>query len=444
MAIIRDPDSLVRGTDVVIDTSARTIKINAGTNVTSAGSTGGVSGQALYSFLKEQWKSDNTLNRFRFPMESITNEQFEFLNGWAPADATTRSLIRDAGWVEKDASGVVLKTFMGVVSLGSIGATDVPYYSFNGGAPVNATFQGPLNQAVQIYEQGSYDYTNGTATFTVYVRVQGKTYTASTNTAIGASTLTYKVNRFPLSNASDTKVSASDATIASDAAYTGITYKTLAASHNIDGTAASYTKSITVTSSATPQQIYEKMQYLLRQSTDIDSDATATAIGQLTDQIVYFVGDTLYTSAGVFIDGLGDNYKNSVVFTGASGTTHTYPFFAAGTINFGSFAGSGDFKYRMYFTSTPAGSFDTAQAIVVNDASGNPIEGTYAGVPVDFTFAYDTNVQGGRTAGTNAAVTLVGIGLSGGQYTSVTGSITRTQGQSILIAPAQERNYLNP
>jgi hypothetical protein len=98
----------------------------------------------------------------------------------------------------------------------------------------------------------------------------------------------------------------------------------------------------------------------------------------------------------------------------------------------------------MFFDTTPSGNFGTTSAVIVNDKDGVPITGTYGGSPVSFTFAYDTNVQGGRTAGTTPVVKVLGIGLTGGQYVEVDASITRAAGQSILLAPAQERNYQNP
>jgi len=42
----------------------------------------GIKGQALYSFFKFAWKEVPRLPQFPFPMLSITNEQFEFINGW--------------------------------------------------------------------------------------------------------------------------------------------------------------------------------------------------------------------------------------------------------------------------------------------------------------------------------------------------------------------------
>lgn len=445
MAIIIDPDNLALTTDIVIDTTAKTIEILTTGAVSNAGSTGGVSGQALYSWLKEQWKTSATFIKYPFPMEAITPEQFEFKDGWAPKDDTTRNLIRSAGWAEKNTSGVTLRKYMGVVSLGSIGATDQPYFRWNTGSKVNFAFQGPINQAVQIYgdaTNGNFDYSDGGDTFTIYVREQGKTYGSSNNTAIGAATLTYQTYRFPLSNATDLKVTTDDATIASSAPWNQITVEFFGTdqNRNIDGTSAPFRIIVTDASgSASTKQIYEKIQYELRQNADIDAGA-GSVIGATADAILSFVGETLVGATSVAIDGLNANYLNSVELYDKNGVKRLYPFVAAGTINFGSNAGSGDFKYVMYFNT----GFGSDSAIIVNDKDGTPITGTYAGSPVSFTFAYDTNTQGGRTAGTDAAVKLVGLGLTGGQYVSVDATITRTAGQSVLLAPAIERNYSNP
>jgi hypothetical protein len=448
MTIIVDPDNLAMTTDIVVDTTALTIKINTTGAVTNAGSTGGVSGQALYSWLKEQWKASSTLIKFKFPMEAITPEQFEFKDGWKPADDATRKLIRNAGWAEKDSSGNILRKYMGVITLGSLGATDQPYYRFDTGSKVAFTYAGPTNEAVQIFgdsNNGGFDYTAGD-TVTLYVREQGKTYASSNNSAIGASTLTYQVYRFPLSNATDLNIVDTDANVAANAPYTGITvqYYTTDQMRNIDGTSQPFRIIVTdATGTASTAQIYTKLQYELRQNSDIDA-GPGTVTGSTADALVSFVGNTLVGATGVAIDGLNSNYLNSVSLFDKNGVNRLYPFVAAGTINFGAQAGSGDFKYVMFFNSTPSGNYGSANAVIVQDKDGNPITGTYNGSPVSFTFAYDTNTQGGRTAGQDAAVTLVGIGLAGGQYVSVTTTITRTAGQSVLLAPAQERNYSNP
>ena len=94
MAMIVDPDQLNQGTEVVLNTGAKTIGLSVAGNL----STDGVTLKALYSFLKEEWKNDTNLIKFPFPMGPITDEQFELVNGWDFLDSTSRNLIRNAGW----------------------------------------------------------------------------------------------------------------------------------------------------------------------------------------------------------------------------------------------------------------------------------------------------------------------------------------------------------
>jgi hypothetical protein len=74
MAIITDPDLLNQETEITIDTANRTITLNEAGNLSSDG----ITLQCLYSFLKEEWKTNSTLIPFPFPMTAITPEQFEF------------------------------------------------------------------------------------------------------------------------------------------------------------------------------------------------------------------------------------------------------------------------------------------------------------------------------------------------------------------------------
>ena len=67
MAVIIDPDKLNQGVEVVINSTNKTIQLLVAGNLTNDG----VTGQCLYSFLKEEWKNDDTLFKFPFPMTSI-------------------------------------------------------------------------------------------------------------------------------------------------------------------------------------------------------------------------------------------------------------------------------------------------------------------------------------------------------------------------------------
>ena len=119
------------------------------------GATGGVSGQALYSKFKNIWKEDEVAIRFPFPMEAITPESFEFINGWLPDDRTqdgsngnaefiTRKLIRDAGWAERAPNGNIGRRYFGTITLGAnalgpSGFTTVYYNPVNPGIQTSIT-----------------------------------------------------------------------------------------------------------------------------------------------------------------------------------------------------------------------------------------------------------------------------------------------------------------
>jgi hypothetical protein len=79
MAKITDPDLLAQGVEVNFITGSKLIKLNPLGDLVPKD---GITMQALYSFTKEQWRTDNNLIKFPFPFISITAEQFELVNGW--------------------------------------------------------------------------------------------------------------------------------------------------------------------------------------------------------------------------------------------------------------------------------------------------------------------------------------------------------------------------
>ena len=531
MPTVTDPDTLVYNTDVVVSTTNKTVQLVSGTNITAAGATGGVTLQALYSFLKEEWKSQASLISYPFPLEAITPEKFDWINGWLPADATTRNLIRSAGWQETDPAGAgqITAKYMNIISLGEISASAQPYYQFDSGAPQNFVYPDEVNEAVKIYEDtngdgtADFDYTQGSTSFKVFCREQGKTYSSSNNTGIGATTLDYIAYRYPLSNGTDLKITNNDAYISgttsitaaswsagtvtatatghgyADGDYVSITgsnpstfnYEGVIGVTDVNtitypiasdpgtyvgsGVVASIHSLITVeyfgtnqtrdinedtvnenyryvitdaSGNATVEQIYEKMQYLMRSTGDIDSGA-GTVTGKTADVLVSFVGDTLNGTAGTVVDGLNANEYPSISYLEFGTTTPaiTYPTIASGTIVFGDNAGSGDFQFWMFFRNTSQDAYGTATAVIVDDKDGADITGTYAGSAVNWSFAYTSNSQAGRAGnGTDGDqdITVIGIGLNGGQWVKTDYTITSAIGQTISVNPAQERNYSNP
>lgn len=89
--------------------------------------------------------------------------------------------------------------------------------------------------------------------------------------------------------------------------------------------------------------------------------------------------------------------------------------------------------------------YPSPDAIIVDNNAGADIAGAIGATAIAFDFDYDNNVQGGRTAATNAAVVLVAAGLETGQVAVAKNlTITRATGLSFSITSALERNYSNP
>jgi hypothetical protein len=204
----------------------------------------------------------------------------------------------------------------------------------------------------------------------------------------------------------------------------------------------------TASGDAVRAQVYEKVQYLLRQNTDIDNDATASVIGKTADLLLKFVGDTLVTSNGVFIDSFNTLDKNDIEFYDATGAKCTFPYVATLTVNFGdNLKNDAGAKYWVFFTGPlPGGqNFGEADALLVDQegVDGDMMGDISGASSVVLSFDYDNNTQGGRSAGTEAAITAVALGLSTGQYVKATGTIAKSKANSISLVAPLERNYSN-
>ena len=615
MAKITDPDQLNQATEVVFDRGARTIQLLVAGNLddTSPGATSGVTGQALYSFCKEEWKDDTDLNKQPFPLFAVTETQLQWINGWSPADLQTRQLIRDAGWTESVGAenGDV---YAGFVSLGNFDSTsDQAYYVQSSGYAstdkANYDKTGNLNEALLVNDA---DGSNFLLYKKAFLRIQGKTYDEY-NLLVeqNLSTLQNRLYQFPLSNGADVNVTENDTTLSTLTPYTGMTvsflqgtgFTTYATSTvypagavvldpNVQASGSSngtwwftpaggtsngantgvdtgitdwesysgeeqigtewFAYNVVIDgNNGTANEIYQRMQWELRQTSDINDDLVGSpnqdgygvVNGDLSKLLLAYQGD-LITEPGVLIRNFDTNDTNSIQFqditvdgggvdaiTGNPVTTtaRTFPFVAAGNLNFSANLVSetnADTYYTMYFTyidtitettlgitgasgqtatldntggtdlttilttndwltlsgfanaenngrwevtgavtattaaltksgdaptnetATPSvtlntNPFGTDGAIIVDDNSVVDISGTVSTTPVSFDFDYDNNTQGGRTAGTDAPVTIVASGLNDSQWVSISETITANTGLSFTVTSQDELNYSN-
>lgn len=445
MAKITDGDNLVVGTEITIDTAAKTFTLNQAGNLVYKD---GVTLQALYSKFIKLWE-DSTYNKYDFPMYVIDAKsgQFQFgtdggtFNGWKPANDTTRQALRDGGWSEYLSNGTLDKQYVGIVSLGEVNSGAQLYYQRAAAdAPSNFTFTDECNEGILVYQNGSLDKRSY---FQAFVREYGKKYKASTLADTGQSaTGAYTVNVL-LSNEDDLKIQTVDGNM-TNAPYSGITVTYYGSDQNKTIGAGSYPFRVVINgNSATLEQIYTKVQYLLRQSTDIDSGA-GTVIGKTAKELCYFVGDTLVTTQGVFIENIQANDLNRIEFYDQNNVKRTYPYSASGTMTFNSpLTNGGTGYYRMYFLDTATGDYNSATAITVNDKDGIPIAGTISGASISFTFDYDGNVQGGRTAGTDAQIVIVAGNKGSAKPVVASGTITRAKGISFGLVAETDRAYVS-
>lgn len=218
---------------------------------------------------------------------------------------------------------------------------------------------------------------------------------------------------------------------------------------------ASFTLQRATPISATLQQIYTKIQYQLRQNSNINGLASAGAVtGKTASILLNFVGSELKAGfyaptnangggTGVTILGYRTADTNSFVSYDNTATTRSYPYAAAGTISFNTpLVGAGS-SYRLMFTSPPGAGNDYGEsgAITVNNAAGSPITGTISSASIGFDYDYDGNVQGGFTGGTDRPVTLVGVRPGSGKFVAATGTLSRSKAISLSLVAEADRVY---
>lgn len=475
MALITDPDLLAdsaaddSSTEIFIDTTNKFIKLNTGVGDLVAAD--GVTEKAVYSFLKEEWKNDpltKNLAAFPFPMVPITDEFFELVEGWNWANAATRQSIRQGGWLVRDTSGNVTEHWAGISALSA--ENDDQLYFDQGAGATAFTFAGPISEAVQVIDDpnGDGNYADGydrSGTFAIYNREQAQLYAQSDLAAIGvADLLAPKVFSFPVPTGADLNIATADIGIDADtngaadvAPYDGmsITFHTTPQSRTIGASSRDF-GIIIDGNNGTKQQIYEFVQWSLRQSNDQDAGA-GSLVGQLMPELLEFVGDTLKTKTaanyqgggtGVYIDNFQPADTNSLVFVDNTATERTFPFVSVVTMNFNvNLQNDAAAEYFVYFENGVTAGLEWGNdgAILVDDNSGSDVTGLVGGnSSIQFDFDYDGNNQGGRTPGTDANVVFIAIGLETGQYVRATTTIARSTENSVSLVAAIERQYENP
>lgn len=462
MAKITSKSSLNVGTELTVDEPNRVITLNAAGNLVAKD---GVTLQALYSKLVDLWAT-STYQDSPFPMYAIDalSGQFQIgtdgstFSGWKFSDSdsdATRNMLRDGGWSEWSAAGAKLQEFAGFIGLGTItpATTVQPYYHLaSTDAPVNFPFTDQFNVGVKVYGDATHGNFDKRSYAKAFVREYGKKFKSSVLADTGATATGANKQNFLISNEDDLKLTTllgsnqatADAAM-SGAPYSGITvaYYSANQSRTIAGVSRNF-KIIIEGNGGTLEQIYAKVQYLLRQNSNINTGGDAgSKTGKIQDELLRFVGDTMVTSQSVYIDDVLSADSNRVEFYDDSNTLRTNLYTAAGTMAFNSVLVGAGSSYRLMFTSPPGAGNDYGEsgAITVNNAAGTPITGTISSGSMAFDYDYDGNTQGGYSGGEDRPVTLIGIRPGYGKFAVATGTLTRSKTIALSLVAETDRVY---
>lgn len=217
---------------------------------------------------------------------------------------------------------------------------------------------------------------------------------------------------------------------------------------------ASFTLQRAAPVAASLQQIYTKIQYQLRQASNINGLASAGAVtGKTAALVLNFVGSALKAGfyaptnpngggTGVTLLGYASSDVNSFTSYDNTAATRDYGTQSAGALNCNAnLTNSSTGYYRMYFTTNPAGNYGSATAVTVNDASGTPIAGTITAGVINFTFDYTGNTQGGRAGNVDANVTVVAGNAGHAKPVVATGVLNASKAISISLVAETDRAY---
>lgn len=454
MAKILDPDlitySVNSATNMLrFDTTAKTIQLVAGGALIAKD---GLTGQCLFSKIKEVIKADTTLIKYALPVrEMIHDESMELINGWTFLDATTIKMIRDCGVAYVNTAGVITAMFACFYTNGAV-LTGAPYGTFSSATNaatfpfthvnIGSTFG--INELIQIYSDTNgdgtpdYDYRAYTKLF---LREGGYTYAEQSNADIGYPALTYKKYVFALTHAADSGVTQSDAVVD---AYTGMSIQWYAAAQAASlGANGPYNFHVLINGNAhTFDEIYSWVQRQLRKSTDIDADGTGNRTGQVTPALVYMEDAKLKTRyqagvGGIHVSNLSPASYNSVAESDDTQTFRTYPYTAAISFGFDSYlqADGANTKFWIYDAATYPG----VGATLLLDAAGSPMVGDLTGNVATKTFSY-------KSPGAWADKNWIGvaIGKNNAKIAVASGTILQSTVNSGSFVAGQERWYANP
>lgn len=361
----------------------------------------GCQGIVLASKLVDMWDTLN-LDKYDRPFTSIEPraKSLASLNGWETHDQGTTDAIRDTAMEVRDSATAAARQVYALFRSGSLdGAGDqFNYWPSSDAAitaPTAAVMTGYVNQMVLLYDAAGSDNrtSNGVTWFTRCAEV-GKTIVMEEHSLDYA-----EIVPVSAANAVDPKLVATDGTISAGGIYTNIdiTDATIDYSGDVDGSPFDF-DILLEGDSQTNQTVHEKINYLLRQATDVNQSVDEVLRGDKQWPITTFSGE-VFTVQGYLLN-YSAAQRNDLRVVDITPTTRQWPSIMTLSVAAPTLAHGGTFS--IWHSNT----FGTDAAVLFqNESAANQQDITIA-ANVDIVMAYSTYAVDGHTGGNPLPITI--------------------------------------
>jgi len=397
----------------------------------------GCQGIVLASKLVDMWDTLD-LDKYDRPFTSIEPraKSLASLNGWEPHNQDTIDAIRDTAMEIRDTATAAARQIYALWSSGDLNETTDQFNFWPSSdaaitAPTAAVMQGYMNQMFLIYDLAGADNRNSNAGITWFTRCAefGKTIVMQEHIVNYA-----EIMPVSAANAVDPKLVASDGTVGAGGIYAliNITDATLDYSGDVDGSPFDF-DILLEGDNQLNQTVHEKINYLLRQPTDVNESVDEVLRGDKQWPITTFSGE-VFTVVGYLLN-YSAAQRNDLRVIDIIPVTRQWPSIMTLTITAATVAVGGTFS--VWHTDT----FGTDAAVYFqNDIAVNQQDIAITSSK-DITMAYSTYVVNGHTADTPLPVTVTynrpGFIEPDKLETTLSGSNI-----SVSIAPASDPSYI--
>jgi len=398
----------------------------------------GVQGIVLASEMVDLWDVSD-LDKYARAFTSIEPraKSLASLNGWEPHNADTLNAIRDTALEIRDSVTTGARKIYALWRSSDLNETTDQFYFWPSSdseltAPTNAVMTGYINQLFLIYDSAGADNrgSNGVTWYTRCAEV-GKTIVMESHNVSYAEIIPVSA-----ANAVDPKLQAEDATIAAGGIYANITYNS-----DVDGIYSGLVNSISYDfygyvegDNRLNQTIHEKLNYLWRQSTNINNDGTgAVKRGDKQWPISAFSGEVFTLKA--YLTNFTASQRNDLRLEDTSGTIRQWPSILSLTINAPVIVQNGTFT--IYHKNT----FGTSNAVVFQNESGTSQQDITITASVGIIMAYSTYSVDGHTPGTPLDI-VIAYNRPGFVEPDIIETSLAGSNVAVTISPTADPSYL--